>query len=553
MCFADFQDEESESNTSDGSSNLDDDHKKPARLEESKLNALFQKQLSLAENDNATASSPSVRSFRNSRSPFYWFYSPKLSGNIYLGIYRALFTHEEQYDLASMTEIVRRKQVRLEKILNTSDAHGKLQIPATLRNGRHHFMCMIGGGHFAAMVVSVISNVVKSSKGITQRRANVIAHKSFHRYTTRRKQGGAQSANDSAKGAAHSAGASIRRHNEAALMNEVRELLLSWKDFIDSSELLFVRATGSSNSKILFGPYERQILHRNDPRLRTFPFNTRRANQTELLRSFVELTRVKVVDSEELDVDKEGEESKANKSQNPANFKKEIKQVSKKSSHEEMMEFHSSQLVSLIRRSKASAVLTYFEKNSLPISFRLQSSEPQIREKNLTSLHVAASYNSHVVVSALLSKLHADPSLVDASGRTAFQHCSGRQSRDAFRIARDELGEATWDWDAANVPSPLKRKDVEEREAQAKREADEQEVNRRQSELRQLKLKEEEQRRNGKMSERKGKTLLSSETFKSPEEKRQEEVRGMTPAAIARLERERRARAAEERMKRMQQ
>ena len=517
------------------------------------MNALFQKQLSLVDRNNTEVSSQLAGSYRNSRSPFYWFYSPKFSENVYLGIYRALFTQEEQQDLASLTGIVRRKQVGQGKFLNTSDSPRKSHTPAALKNGGHHFMCMVGGGHFAAMVVSVVPNVVKSPRGIIQRRANVIAHKSFHRYTTRRKQGGAQSANDSAKGAAHSAGASIRRHNEAALMNEIRELLSNWKDLIENSELLFIRATGSSNSKILFGPYDGQILHRNDSRLRTFPFNTRRANQTELLRSFVELSRVKVMDAKELDVDKEEEESRTTKSQDPATIKKETKHVSRKSSHEELMEFHSSQLLSLIRRSKASAVLTYFEKNSLPISFRLHLSESQLREKGLTSLHVAASYNSHAVISILLSKLHADPSIPDANGKTAFEHCSGRQSRDAFRIARDELGEAAWDWEAAKVPSPLKRKDVEERESQAKLEADEREANRRQSELHRIKLKEEEQLRSGKTaSERKGKSLLLDKDYKSPEEKRQEEVRGMAPTAIARLERERRARAAEERMKRLQ-
>ena len=435
-----------------------------------------------------------------------------------------------------------------------SNVQDNTQIPAALRSGKYHFMCMIGGGHFAAMIVSVIPKTVKSSKGVIQKKANVIAHKSFHRYTTRRKQGGAQSTNDSAKGAAHSAGASIRRHNEAALVNEVRELLASWRDLIEGAELVFVRATGSSNSKTIFGPYDGQVLNRSDPRLRSFPFSTRRATQTELVRSFVELTRVKIIDPEEIDVDKEKEESIPTKSQKAAHANKARKQVSKKSSYDELMELHSSQLISLIRRSKASAVLSYLEKESLPTTFRLQSSEHNLHQKNLTLLHLAASHNSHVVITALLTKANADPTLPDINGTTAFEYCSGRQSREAFRIARDELGEAAWNWDAAKVPDPLKRKDVEEREAQAKREADEQEEKRRQSELHRLKMKDKEQQGNEKTaSKRPGKVPVTSASFMSPEEKRQEEVRGMTPAAIARLEREKRARAAEERMKRLQQ
>ena len=53
------------------------------------------------------------------------------------------------------------------------------------------------------------------------------AHKAFHRYVTRRKQGGRQSVADGAK-SIKSAGSSIRRHNEAMLTREIRELLHSW-------------------------------------------------------------------------------------------------------------------------------------------------------------------------------------------------------------------------------------------------------------------------------------------------------------------------------------
>jgi hypothetical protein len=65
---------------------------------------------------------------------------------------------------------------------------------------------MIGGGHFAAMIVALALEVRKGQGGVKERHAIVKAHKTFHRYTTRRKQGGSQSANDNAKGNAHSAG-----------------------------------------------------------------------------------------------------------------------------------------------------------------------------------------------------------------------------------------------------------------------------------------------------------------------------------------------------------
>ncbi|KAL8741257.1 MAG: hypothetical protein Q9190_006113, partial [Brigantiaea leucoxantha] len=140
------------------------------------------------------------------------------------------------------------------------------------------------------MIVSLAPKLVKRPTGVEERQAIVLAHKTFHRYTTRRKQGGAQSSNDSAKGAAHSAGASIRRYNEAALETDIRSLLSEWKDLINTSQLIFVRATGSANRRILFGPYEGQVLRHSDARNRGFPFSTRRATQAELMRAFVELT-----------------------------------------------------------------------------------------------------------------------------------------------------------------------------------------------------------------------------------------------------------------------
>lgn len=60
------------------------------------------------------------------------------------------------------------------------------------------------GGHFAGAVMD---------------KTSCICHKTFHRYTVRKKQGGSQSTRDnkSATSQPKSAGASIRRHNEARL------------------------------------------------------------------------------------------------------------------------------------------------------------------------------------------------------------------------------------------------------------------------------------------------------------------------------------------------
>ncbi|KAG1653323.1 WD repeat-containing protein 81 [Nymphon striatum] len=84
---------------------------------------------------------------------------------------------------------------------------------------------LIGGGHFAAGIFN---------KDI------ILNHKTFHRYTVRAKQGSSQNQRDMKNGGSHSksAGASLRRYNEASLILDIQNLLSSWKD-----ELKSIRAT----------------------------------------------------------------------------------------------------------------------------------------------------------------------------------------------------------------------------------------------------------------------------------------------------------------------
>src|SRR5947207_1999434 len=74
----------------------------------------------------------------------------------------------------------------------------------------------------------------------------------------RRKQGGSQASNDNAKGKAKSAGADLRRYNEAVLQKSIRSLIEQWKSMIEESDLIFVHAP-SYNKNIIYN-YEGAIL-----------------------------------------------------------------------------------------------------------------------------------------------------------------------------------------------------------------------------------------------------------------------------------------------------
>ncbi|KAJ7918760.1 hypothetical protein B0H13DRAFT_1991605 [Mycena leptocephala] len=165
-----------------------------------------------------------------------WFHSPPATQ---LGVYKALFNsgvHQSDY----LAELKRMQT-----------------------GGRTWAMFMVAGGHFAGAIPDT----------------EVLNHKTFHRYTTRRKQGGSQGLNDNAKGAAKSAGAQLRRYGEQ--LCEINQCC----------ERIWIRATGT-NRKI-FIDYEGCVIEKGDGRLRTFPFPTRRPTQSELSRCLMELTRAK--------------------------------------------------------------------------------------------------------------------------------------------------------------------------------------------------------------------------------------------------------------------
>ena len=477
--------------------------------------------------------------------PLVWFSTPLLPKKMSLGIYRAIFTNAEQGE-PDAVEVVRRKQIHpvSARPPPTNGSNG-VPLPSTMTSPSI-LLCMIGGGHFAGMIVSLAPRLLKQSAGPEQRQAIVIAHKTFHRYTTRRKQGGAQSSNDAAKGAAHSAGSSLRRYNEVALEQEIRALLTEWRDLLGEVQLMFVRATGSSNRRILFGPYDGQVLRQNDPRNRTFPFSTRRATQAELMRAFVELTRVKQSEVDPTAVAAESPAASAQSGKLEPTKTLSAPQKPKPNKEEEEAILNTSQLQSLIRRSKAPALLSYLSSHSLSPNYAFHPPSAQANHHAPMPLHLASSVNSCALVLALLTKAGADPTLPNGDGKPAFDLAGDRATRDAFRVARSELGEKKWDWSVAHVPPSLSKVEAEQRGARERVEAEKVESDRRKAEEERLRKEEPVV---DKASKKGGAT--SSAAAKTAEERREEDARGMTPEIQMRVERERRARAAEERIRRM--
>ncbi|KAJ6110306.1 hypothetical protein N7486_002541 [Penicillium sp. IBT 16267x] len=523
-----------------GSESSESDKEEADGSADTTLTALLKKQAKLSGNNGEDETVVKKGAAKN---PLFWLSSSGLPSNKSLGVYRAIFSAAEQNEPGHLVETIRKKQLAPVKA-RTNNAQG--QDPAA--SGAHIFMCMIGGGHFAAMLVSLAPEIHRKQGGVEERQARVIAHKTFHRYTTRRKQGGSQSASDASRGAAHSAGSSLRRYNEAALEKDIRELLIDWRKMIDTAEVLFIRAVGNTNRKILFDKHEGQVLKQNDPRIRGFPFNTRRATQAELMRSFKELTRVKVSEIDEAALAAAAVAAKQ-KEEAKQPTPRPQPQKPKLSKEEGAALLHTSQIQALIRRSKVPALMSYISTNSISSSFVFQPADSPQNFRCPMPIHLAANLNSPAMVSALLTRAQADPTVVNNEGRTPFELAGDRATRDAFRIARHELGESKWDWTAAKVPSAVSKADAESRADRERVAAEEEENNRRKAELK--RLQKEDAEKAAKQAYRPGGRTVGA-VEKTAAEKRDEETRGMTPEMKMRLERERRARAAEERFRRMQ-
>ncbi|XP_072197538.1 tRNA endonuclease ANKZF1 isoform X2 [Excalfactoria chinensis] len=138
---------------------------------------------------------------------------------------------------------------------------------------------MMGGGHFAGAVF---------------RGPQVQEHKTFHRYTVRARRGTAQSLRDAQTpgSAPRSAGASLRRYNEAALLKDIQNLLATWAQHLKEAQRIFLRAP-RHNRALLFDS-KNSHLSRGDPRVCHIPLSTRRATMREVLRVHAVLSSLQV-------------------------------------------------------------------------------------------------------------------------------------------------------------------------------------------------------------------------------------------------------------------
>jgi hypothetical protein len=122
-------------------------------------------------------------------------------------------------------------------------------------------------------------------------RGKEIRHKTFHKYVTRKKQGGRQITQDKTK-RAKSMGSQIRRSQEEHFKEELEEHLVEWHDYLSPCQMIFIHAPGPYNESLLFD-FEESPL--NQQYCYTIPFNTQQPTNSQVIQASQKLFNVTLI------------------------------------------------------------------------------------------------------------------------------------------------------------------------------------------------------------------------------------------------------------------
>ncbi|KAF0687063.1 Aste57867_21144 [Aphanomyces stellatus] len=271
------------------------------------------------------------------------------------------------------------------------------------------------------------------------RKDKVLVHKCFERYTTRRKQGGSQSAHDSAGGKAKSAGAQLRRYNEMALTHDISDLLTKWGPELDGCDRIFLGVAKTSRG--IF--FDKTGLTTGDPRLRSVPFGTLRPTYDEVCRVRGVLASAQFSPFREFEV----------KVSTPTTTKpkKVTAVVMPPPTTTAPVEpappapMPPPPLVAAVDAHDIDAIEALLATTEANVN----ATDGTLR----TALHVAAQHNLIDVLERLLAA-GADPCMGDDHQRVPYFFASTKDARNVFRRFRGAAPDR-WDYDAAKIPAAL--------------------------------------------------------------------------------------------------
>lgn len=454
--------------------------------------------------------------------------SPLLSNGQTYGIYKALFDKDNI-------------QEPLDTILKWNMDDTRMTSISAL--------FLVGGGHFAGAIVchqrGNIKSVVRSKRvdeTPQEQCVQFLEHKTFHRYTTRRKQGGSQSAMDNAKGKANSAGSTLRRYNEAALKTDIQNLMEKWRPYLNKCESIYIRARNVQDKKIFL---DGGILNKDDKRIKSFPFTTNRPTVTELKRIWCELTYMKPVEKPQ-PIPNEEASRKAISKPDAESKKKDVPKLELSEA-----EVHTEQIVTLLKKSRVPLLLSYLKKNKLDGNFILLPRNKYVHTP--TMLHYASQQGLRQMVSILLTTVKCDPTIPNDVGKTAWDISKNDTVRYCFQKARHALGEEYTNWEEAHVGVPLSKEEVERLESEKEKqdEAETKKLIQKELELTKERQKQERSARADEIELKHGQGRRLDSGSPGLMNLSSHKIDSLNEDQRRRLMREQRARAAEARMQKL--
>lgn len=364
----------------------------------------------------------------------------KINDESQLGVPAALFTREELVEPLATS----RCQALQNLIEHASD---QPVIVLLLRSGR------FAGGVF--------------------QRDKCVTHATFQRYTVRKGQGKAQSAQDGNR-RPKSMGSQLRRAGEESLKEDMYSRFIEWKKYFDTAAMILVSCPKPMRAALFGG----DILTRKDDRLRSVPFDVGRptfegvnivhqvlmqVQQCSISNEKTELLEVNT--NEDLDLDL----TRAMQDLGIPDDGNDTSQGKKSTENEKQpVTIPVTPLHVAAERSDLDAVQEYF--TTIPETINMSGGFDF-----MTPLHfAAASTNENAAQCAFLLLIdgQADPTKVDARLRLPYHLASSEKVRESFRKARAILGEGFWDWNQAKVGPPLTEDDIKrkkEKEADKKK------------------------------------------------------------------------------------
>lgn len=287
-----------------------------------------------------------------------------------------------------------------------------------------------------------------------------IHHTTSTRYTIRKGQGKAQSAQDG-KRKPKSVGSQLRRAGEEALRQDVKTFLQRHQAHVEKSGLILLSCP-KTMMKDFFVDNEKAVP-RGDDRLRKIPLDVGRPTFEAAVAVFEIMMMVNIMDrpnvSDSVTLTPPSIIGKVNQTipEEPQIVKEKLVEV-----------------IPLTRLHELAAVANLSELIRFLGSESDFTVDQQAGEDFMTPLHYAANAAEGVdpitaaaCVTALLVQGHAKPTVLDLRRRTPYFLATHEKVREAFRMARATLGEEYCNWDDAKVGPPLTMDDVQQKKEKA--------------------------------------------------------------------------------------